>query len=83
MFIREEDSAIEHLFRVSCGLDSMVVGETQILGQVRSSFFTGAEYENDGYNFSMNCLSKQLLLPSVHTQRQRLAAMLFLLATQR
>lgn len=40
MYQYEDDQAIQHLFRVACGLDSMVIGETQILGQVRSAFLT-------------------------------------------
>ncbi len=38
LFIREEDASIDHLFRVTAGIDSMVLGETQILGQVKKSF---------------------------------------------
>ena len=35
---REEMDAISYLFRVTAGLESMVLGEDQILGQVRDAF---------------------------------------------
>ncbi|WP_020380381.1 glutamyl-tRNA reductase [Nocardiopsis potens] len=36
-YVHYEDRAVQHLFSVACGLDSMVVGEGQILGQVRNA----------------------------------------------
>lgn len=48
LFIREEDEAIEHLFKVTAGIDSMVLGETQILGQVKKSFLEGQEQGTTG-----------------------------------
>jgi len=39
LYIYEDRDAVKHLLRVASGLDSMVIGETQILGQVREAFF--------------------------------------------
>ncbi|GIQ70201.1 glutamyl-tRNA reductase [Xylanibacillus composti] len=53
LYIHEDDKAIEHLFRVTSGLDSMIVGETQILGQVRDAFLTAQEQKATGTLFNM------------------------------
>jgi glutamyl-tRNA reductase len=37
LYVHYEDRAIQHIFSVVCGLESMVVGEGQILGQVRQA----------------------------------------------
>ncbi|WP_010651061.1 glutamyl-tRNA reductase [Oceanobacillus massiliensis] len=57
--ITEDDGAMEHLFRVSTGLDSMVLGETQILGQVKEAFLTSQEMKTTGTIF--NELFKQAI----------------------
>ena len=37
LYVHYEDGAVQHLLSMTCGLESMVVGESQILGQVRGS----------------------------------------------
>ena len=37
LYVHYEDRAVAHLLAVACGLDSVVVGENQIIGQVRSA----------------------------------------------
>nr|WP_202406504.1 glutamyl-tRNA reductase [Virgibacillus massiliensis] len=57
--ITEDDGALEHLFRVVTGLDSMVLGETQILGQVKQAFLTSQKMQTTGTIF--NELFKQAI----------------------
>lgn len=41
--IMHGSEAIEHLFRVACGLDSLVIGEPQVMGQVRRALVIAQE----------------------------------------
>ncbi|MGH3189958.1 MAG: glutamyl-tRNA reductase [Streptosporangiaceae bacterium] len=44
LYVHYEDRAVGHLLAVACGLDSVVVGEAQILGQVRSALKLAEEH---------------------------------------
>ncbi|BAU84157.1 glutamyl-tRNA reductase [Streptomyces laurentii] len=48
LYVHYEDRAVHHLFSVACGLDSMVVGEGQILGQIKDALATGQEQHTAG-----------------------------------
>jgi glutamyl-tRNA reductase len=43
-----DQEAVKHLFRVGCSLDSMVVGEPQILGQVKDAYRQATEAKTSG-----------------------------------
>ncbi|MEV1287112.1 glutamyl-tRNA reductase [Micromonospora sp. NPDC049679] len=48
LYVHYEGAAVEHAFRVAAGLDSMVVGEAQILGQLRDAYHAATEADSAG-----------------------------------
>ncbi|HLR83336.1 MAG TPA: glutamyl-tRNA reductase [Nocardioidaceae bacterium] len=59
LYVHYDDAAVAHLFGVTSGLDSMVVGESQILGQVRAALQRGQELATVGPE--LNVLFQQAL----------------------
>ncbi|MBO3064022.1 glutamyl-tRNA reductase [Staphylococcus shinii] len=57
--VKVGDDAVKHLLQVTSGLDSVVLGETQILGQIRNAFFIAQEEDTTGTIF--NHLFKQAI----------------------
>lgn len=48
LYVHYDEAAVRHSFRVSSGLDSMVVGEAQILGQLRDAYHAATEADSAG-----------------------------------
>ena len=59
VYVHYDDAAVAHLFAVASGLDSMVVGESQILGQVREALIGGQSEGTVGS--ALNALFQQAL----------------------
>jgi len=53
MFTLQDEDAIRHIFRVACGLDSMVLGEPQILGQIKDAFRQAQQAKTLGHRLSL------------------------------
>jgi glutamyl-tRNA reductase len=48
LYVHYADRAVAHLFTVACGLDSMAVGESQVLGQLRTAWETAQRSGSSG-----------------------------------
>nr|WP_221378510.1 glutamyl-tRNA reductase [Actinoplanes polyasparticus] len=48
LYVHYDEAAVLHSFKVSSGLDSMVVGESQILGQLRDAYHVASEADTAG-----------------------------------
>ncbi len=59
VYVHYDEAAVAHLFRVAAGLDSMILGESQILGQVRGALHRGQVESTVGT--SLNTLFQQAL----------------------
>ena len=59
VYVHYDDAAVAHLFGVAAGLDSMILGESQILGQVRDALH-GAQAEST-VGSALNALFQQAL----------------------
>jgi glutamyl-tRNA reductase len=48
IYALSEPQSVEHLFKVACGLDSMVLGETEILGQLKKAYDLALQHKQTG-----------------------------------
>jgi glutamyl-tRNA reductase len=48
LYVHYDEAAVKHSFRVAAGLDSMVVGEAQVLGQLRDAYHAATEADTAG-----------------------------------
>jgi len=67
--IYEDREALEHLLRTSCSLESLVVGEKEILAQLRKAYENCKEagLTGDGLRMFMNCIVKTAKEVYTHT----------------
>jgi glutamyl-tRNA reductase len=68
LYVHYEDAAVLHLFSVASGLDSMVVGESQILGQLRTAYQASVLEQTAGRSLHELCQQALRVGKRVHTE---------------
>src|SRR5207245_3370801 len=75
IYTLNEPQSLRHLFRVACGLDSMVLGETEILGQLKQAYNLALQHGHTGARlnkaFQRACNVAKPVRPDTNTQRGR------------
>ena len=57
--IYSDKKSVEHIFAVACGIDSMIIGEDEILGQVKNAY--GFALENGGAGYVINSVFQKAI----------------------
>lgn len=63
-YIYHGEDAVRHLFKVACGIDSMVIGDVQVLGQIKESFQLADEAKTSGW------FLRRLMLSTYHAGKR-------------
>lgn len=72
ILVYESDSAVSHLFRVCCGFESMVVGEDEILGQIKKAFYFSQR--NNFTAYELNTVFKAAITSAKKIKTQTLVS---------
>ncbi len=66
----ENRATIEHIFKVACGLDSMILGENEILSQVKNTYLEALQKNNTGYELNTTFLSALSCAKKIKTETE-------------
>lgn len=64
----QDQSAIEHIFKVTCGLDSMIIGENEIISQVKQTYLDSLQEKRTGYELNTTFLGALSCAKKIKTQ---------------